>query len=229
MLPIAPPPEPLPQIRAVAPRRGNTVAIDGERVESTWEWRGNNSKQPDQLWLPLDLLEARLGFRRQARPGGDALEWFGRTVALRRLDSRTLGDEVGFDVGGWLTSVGVDTKRKGGTLMLRLPSPALQGLRRGKGATAKRLVLDLNGPTFAQRIGTDLAFALQTTSRQRNILSQLGLHPLQEPCQENSFPPPEDVPWERQCATRQGEWRAACQETTGARTPSMRAPCLSIA
>ena len=180
MLPIAPPPEPLPQIRAVAPRRGNTVAIDGERVESTWEWRGNNSKQPDQLWLPLDLLEARLGFRRQARPGGDALEWFGRTVALRRLDSRTLGDEVGFDVGGWLTSVGVDTKRKGGTLMLRLPSPALQGLRRGKGATAKRLVLDLNGPTFAQRIGTDLAFALQTTSRQRNILRQLGLHPLQE-------------------------------------------------
>jgi hypothetical protein len=81
------------------------------------------------------------------------LEWFGRTVALRRLDSRSLGDEVGFDVGGWLTSVGVDTKRKGGTLMLRLPSPALQGLRRGKGATAKRLVLDLNGPTFAQRIG----------------------------------------------------------------------------
>ena len=137
MLPIAPPPEHLPQIRAVAPRRGHTVAIDGERVKATWEWRGNNSKQPDQLWLPLDLLEARLGFRRQARPGGDALEWFGRTVALRRLDSRSLGDEVGFDVGGWLTSVGVETKRKGGTLMLRLPSPALQGLRRRKGATAK--------------------------------------------------------------------------------------------
>ena len=100
MLPIAPPPEPLPQIRAVAPRRGHTVAIDGERVKATWEWRGNNSKQPDQLWLPLDLLEARLGFRRQARTGGDALEWFGRTVALSRLDSRSLGDEVGFDVGG---------------------------------------------------------------------------------------------------------------------------------
>jgi hypothetical protein len=180
MLPIAPPPEPLPQIRAVAPRRGHTVAIDGERVKATWEWRGNNSTQPDQLWLPLNLLEARLGFRRQARPGGDALEWFGRTVGLSRLDSRSLGDEVGFDVGDWLTSVGVDTKRKGGTLILSLPSPALQGLRRGKGATAQRLVLDLDGPTFAQRIGTDWAFALQTTSRQRNILKQLGLHPLQE-------------------------------------------------
>jgi hypothetical protein len=180
MLPIAPPPEPLPQIRAVAPRRGNTVAIDGERVKAIWEWRGNNSTQPDQLWLPLDLLEARMGFRRQERPGGDALEWFGRTVALSRLDSRSLGDEVGFDVGDWLTSVGVDTKRKGGTLILSLPAPALQGLRRGKGATAKRLVLDLDGPAFAQRIGTDWAFALQTTSRQRNILKQLGLHPLQE-------------------------------------------------
>ena len=180
MLPIAPPPEPLPQIRAVAPRRGNTVAIDGERVKAIWEWRGNNSTQPDQLWLPLDLLEARMGFRRQEIPGGDALEWFGRTVALSRLDSRSLGDEVGFDVGDWLTSVGVDTKRKGGTLILSLPAPALQGLRRGKGVTAKRLVLDLDGPTFAQRIGTDWAFALQTTSRQRNILKQLGLHPLQE-------------------------------------------------
>ena len=180
MLPIAPPPEPLPQIRTVAPRRGHTVAIDGERVKAIWEWRGNNSTQPDQLWLPLDLLEARMGFRRLERPGGDALEWFGRTVALSRLDSRSLGDEVGFDVGDWLTSVGVDTKRKGGTLILSLPAPALQGLRRGKGATAKRLVLDLDGPAFAQRIGTDWAFALQTTSRQRNILEQLGLHPLQE-------------------------------------------------
>lgn len=180
MLSIAPPPEPLPQIRAVAPTRGQTVAIDGERVKATWEWRGNNSTQPDQLWLPLDLLEARLGFRRQARTAGDALEWFGRTVTLSRLDSRSLGDEVGFDVGDWLTSVGVDTKRKGGTLILSLPSPAVQGLRRGKGATAKRLVLDLDGPTFAQRIGTDWAFSIKTTSRQRNILKQLGLHPLQE-------------------------------------------------
>ena len=180
MLPIAPPPEPLPQIRAVAPRRGNTVGIGGERIKSAWEWRGNSSTQPDQLWLPLDFLEARLGFRRQARPGGDALEWFGRTVALRGLDSRALGDEVGFDVGDWLSSVGVTTQRKQETLTLGLPSPALQGLRRGKGATAGRLVLDLDGPTFAQRIGTDLAFALRVTTRQRNILKQLGLDPIQE-------------------------------------------------
>ena len=179
MLPIAPPPEPLPQIRAVAPRKGHTVAIDGERVKSTWEWRGNSSTQPDQLWLPLDLLEARLGFRRQARERGDALEWFGRTVVLSRLDTRALGDEVGFDVGNWLTSVGVRTKRKGETLILSLPSPAVQGLRRGKGDTANRLVLDLDGPTFAQRIGTDLAFALQATPRQHNILKQLGLDPVQ--------------------------------------------------
>ena len=178
MLPIAPPPEPLPQIRTVAPRKGQTVAIDGERVKSTWEWRGNSSTQPDQLWLPLDLLEARLGFRHQARERGDALRWFGRTVVLSRLDTRALGDEVGFDVGNWLTSVGVRTKRKGETLILSLPSPAVQGLRRGKGDTANRLVLDLDGPTFAQRIGTDLAFALQATPRQHNILKQLGLDPV---------------------------------------------------
>ena len=69
MLLIAPPPEPLPQIRAIAPKRGHTVGIGGERVKSTWEWRGNSSTQPDQLWLPLDFLEARLGFRRQAGTG----------------------------------------------------------------------------------------------------------------------------------------------------------------
>ena len=180
MLPIAPPPEPLPQIRAIAPQQGHTVEIGGEHVTSTWEWLGNSTTQPDQLWLPLDLLEARLGFRRQIRAGGDALEWFGRTVPLRHLDTRTLGDEVGFDVGDWLTSVNVKTQRKGRTLILSLPSPSLEGLRQGKGATAERLVLDLDGPTFAQRIGTDLAFSLKATTRQLFILKQLGLSPVQE-------------------------------------------------
>jgi hypothetical protein len=41
-------------------------------------------------------------------------------------------------------------------------------------------VLDLDGPTFAQRIGTDLAFALRVTTRQHNILKQLGLDPIQK-------------------------------------------------
>jgi hypothetical protein len=150
---------------------------------------GNSSTQPDQLWLPLDFLEARLGFRRQAGIGGEVLEWFGRTVALRELDTRALGDEVGFDVGDWLSSVGVTTQRKRETLTLGLPSPALQGLRRGKGATAGRLVLDLDGPTFAQRIGTDLAFALRVTTRQQNILKQLGLDPIQRgPAVETAGP-----------------------------------------
>ena len=41
-------------------------------------------------------------------------------------------------------------------------------------------MLDLDRPTFTQRIGTDLAFALRVTTRQHFIFKQLGLNPIQE-------------------------------------------------
>ena len=133
--------------------------------------------QPDRLWLPMELLESRLGFRR--REG--QLEWFGRRQPLAQLPQRTLGDEVALEVADWLTGIGVSLRLEGRQLQLTLPPAALQGLRRGKGSTADRLVLDLDGPALLQRVGDDLHLGLRSTASQLRELQQLQLNPQQRP------------------------------------------------
>ncbi|MFL2498014.1 MAG: hypothetical protein ACJ0GQ_09325 [Parasynechococcus sp.] len=162
MLPIAQLPEPLPELRLAPSQQGQQLRIDGEELRSSWSWEGLNRSQPDQLWLPLELLESRLGFRR--REG--QLEWFGRRQPLAQLPQRTLGDEVALEVADWLTGIGVSLRLEGRQLQLTLPPAALQGLRRGKGSTADRLVLDLDGPALLQRVGDDLHLGLRSTASQ---------------------------------------------------------------
>ena len=175
MLPFAQLPEPLPALQATPFQQGEQLLIGGQPLRSPWRWIGSDREQPQQLWLPLDLLEARLGFRR--RDG--QLEWFGLQQPLAAFEQRTIGDEVGLEVSSWLAQIGVSSSLAGTQLVLNLPPAGLTRLRRGKGSTANRVVLDLDGPLFVQRIGDDLLVNLRSTPAQQRELQRLKLTPQQ--------------------------------------------------
>ena len=176
MLAFAPLPAPPPELRPVPNQSGEEVLIGRERSKAVWLWRGSDT-EPEELWLPLEVLESRLGFRRVSRLDGEALEWFGRTVALTALATRSLGDEVGLEVSDWLAATGVRAQVRENTLELRLPLPKVNNLRRGKGSTADRLVLDLNGPALVQRLNGDLLLELKLSRTQQRQLKAWGLSP----------------------------------------------------
>ena len=173
MLPHAQLPEPLPELRLESSIQGEQLQIGSQLLPGTWRWEGRRDQPPQRLWLPLDLLESQLGFRRFE----GQLEWFGQRQPLDQLPQRTLGDEVSLEVAAWLAAVGVNTRLNGGQLQLSLPAAQLQGLRRGKGETADRLVLDLDAPVFLQRLGEDLLLNLRSDPAQLHQLRSLGLRP----------------------------------------------------
>ena len=176
MLAFAPLPPPPPEVRPAPNQSGELVLIGQERSKAVWLLRGSDA-EPEELWLPLEVLESRLGFRRVSRLDGEALEWFGRTVALTALATRSLGDEVGLEVSDWLAATGVRAQVRENTLELRLPLPKVNNLRRGKGSTADRLVLDLNGPALVQRLNGDLLLELKLSRTQQRQLKAWGLSP----------------------------------------------------
>ena len=181
MLLIAQLPALPPLLRAAPEQRGDHVVIAGQSVRAPWIWQEGGAAQQETLWLPLEFLEAQLGFHRSDANGQAELEWFGQRERLSALPSKTLEDEVGIDAAPWLRGIGVGVKRQGARLELTLPRPRLQQLRRGKGSTADRLVLDLSGPVFVQQRGEDLLLDLQSSRGQRDDLKRLGLSPLQTP------------------------------------------------
>ena len=178
MLAFAPLPAPPPELRPAPNQSGEVMQIGQERSKAVWLWRGSDAA-PEELWLPLEVLESRLGFRRVSRLDGEALEWFGRTVPLTSMTTRSLGDEVGLEVSDWLAATGVSSQVRGTTLELRLPPPTVNNLRRGKGSTADRLVLDLTGPALVQRLNGDLLLELKMSRTQRRQLKAWGLTPEQ--------------------------------------------------
>ena len=178
MLAFAPLPPPPPELRTAPTQGGDEVLIGRERSKAVWLWKGNNTA-PEELWLPLELLESRLGFRRVSRLDGEAVEWFGRMVSLASITTRSLGDEVGLEVSEWLAEIGVSGEVKGNTLALHLPPPTVNNLRRGKGSTADRLVMDLNGPALVQRLNGDLMLELKVSRTQQRQLKAWGLAPQQ--------------------------------------------------
>ena len=178
MLAFAPLPAPPPELRPAPNLSGEVMQIGQERSKAVWLWRGSDAA-PEELWLPLEALESRLGFRRVSRLDGEALEWFGRTVPLTSTTTRSLGDEVGLEVSDWLAATGVSSQVRGTTLELRLPPPTVNNLRRGKGSTADRLVLDLTGPALVQRLNGDLLLELKVSRTQRRQLKAWALTPAQ--------------------------------------------------
>ena len=176
MLPLAQLPEPLPEVRSAASRSGDRIVIAGQRLSGGWQWQGQRDDLPEELWLPLDLLEGQLGF---SRLESGNLEWYGEQRPLESIPQRPLGDEVALEVADWLAAVGVRSSTRGRQLLLELPAPLLQRLRRGKGSNAGRVVFDLDGPVFVQRLGSDLHLDLRSNPGQQRLLRTLGLQPRQ--------------------------------------------------
>ncbi|MDP6193014.1 MAG: phosphodiester glycosidase family protein [Prochlorococcaceae cyanobacterium ETNP18_MAG_1] len=176
---IAPPPPPPPPIefRASEIISGDRLNIDGEVIQGTWRWVGPSQGPPKQLWLPLDLLVARLGFRQSIERSGQQLQWYGGKAALKSLPKITIADEVTLNVAHWLTSTGAKVRRRNSTLSIEFPTAQITRLRRGKGSMASRLVLDLTGPALLQRVGNDMLLNLEASERQKRQLQQLGLSP----------------------------------------------------
>ena len=104
MLPLAQLPEPLPEVRSAASRSGDRIVIAGQRLSGGWQWQGQRDDLPEELWLPLDLLEGQLGF---SRLESGNLEWYGEQRPLESIPQRPLGDEVALEVADWLAAVGV--------------------------------------------------------------------------------------------------------------------------
>ena len=86
---------------------------------------------------------------------------------------------MALEVADWLAAVGVRSSTRGRQLLLELPAPLLQRLRRGKGSNAGRVVFDLDGPVFVQRLGSDLLLDLRSNPGQQRLLRTLGLQPRQ--------------------------------------------------
>lgn len=166
------------ELKAAADQQlGQQIIINDQQFKSRWafsETKGIGRPQTS-LWLPLDVLVSRLGFVQSRVETGDQLTWYGRTVPLGSLATKTLDDEVAINVADWLNATGVQWKINASTLNLELPAPRLKALRRGKGGMSSRLVFDLNGPGFVQRVGNDLILQIKTNNAQRTKLKQLGL------------------------------------------------------
>ena len=175
-----PPPPPTVEVRAANLFVGDRLSIDGQLIEAPWRWRGHRDGTPSQLWLPLDLLVGRFGFRRSTQPNGQQLQWYGSKASLKSLPQITLKDEVALNVAEWLTTTGVKIKRQNKTLNVELPTPRLKGLRQGKGSNSNRLVLDLSGPALVQSLDNNLLLNLQATAQQRRQMKALGLMPKQQ-------------------------------------------------
>ena len=172
-----PPPPPVAEVRQVDQSIGSRIKIGEISQKSAWLWIGRDGMSPKQLWLPLDVLTGRLGFRRTTTASGEQLEWFGRDQLLNDLETRTLEDEVAVDAWPWFRAIGVSVQRRDTTLDLSLESPRIVAIRQGRGSTAGRVVLDLSAPALIQRDEQGLVVSVKSNRSQTNLLRQLGLSP----------------------------------------------------
>ncbi|MCT0206170.1 phosphodiester glycosidase family protein [Synechococcus sp. CS-1332] len=168
-------PQPLP-VRPTAEVGGTRLALNGLSQQAAWRWGGLEARQPQALWLPLEVLEGQLGFSSRSRPdGGLALEWFGRELVVPPGQQRSLADEVAVDVAAILRDVGVAVERRGELLDLRLPAPRLLQVRSSEQAGFRRVVLDLDGPTLVRSSDGGVQLTLLSRADQLAQLTARGL------------------------------------------------------
>ncbi len=175
-----PPPATIAEVRLTDRFSGDRLTIGGIETSSSWLWQGQGKSNPNQLWLPLDLLEGQMGFQRQSEAKGERLEWYGFQLPLSGVPQRTIGDEVAIDALPWLNALGVQVNRTKNALRLDLPQPRLKKLRQGKGGSSNRLVMDLSGPALIQRQGDDLLLQVKVTPLQESQLRRIGLQTRRE-------------------------------------------------
>ena len=197
-----PPPPPPPPPTATTPRAttqtaapsrgqlqpglGSQLVINGQRQTARWLWQGPGNQQPQELWIPLEVLQGQLGVTSRSRPdGGLELEWFGQPLTIDPGGQRSLDDEVAVNVAGLLAAVGVGVRRQGSELHLQLPMATLLQVRSANQGNQRRVVLDLNAAAFVRASSGDLELGLSSTAEQRQQLAALGLasNPIGDPLQ----------------------------------------------
>ena len=183
-MPITPPPPPpLVPIGAAAAteRQGSSIRINGRLQSARWLWVRGLGDTPQQLWIPLEVLENQLGVTSRSRSDGALeLEWFGQELKVPASAQRSLEDEVAVDVSSLFGRVGVGLRQEGSLLSLELARPQLLQLRSSNPGPVKRIVLDLGGPAAIGRDGAGLVVDLLSRSDQQTLLGSLGLQAQQD-------------------------------------------------
>ena len=183
-IPITPPPPPpLVPIGAAAAteRQGSSIRINGRLQSARWLWVGGLGNTPQQLWIPLEVLENQLGVSSRSRSDGALeLEWFGQELKVPASAQRSLEDEVAVEVSSLFGRIGVGLRREGSLLSLELARPQLLQVRSSNPGPVKRIVLDLGGPATIGRDDAGLVVDLLSRSDQQALLGSLGLQAQQD-------------------------------------------------
>ena len=183
-MPITPPPPPpLVPIGAAAAteRQGSSIRINGRLQSARWLWVRGLGDTPQQLWIPLEVLENQLGVTSRSRSDGALeLEWFGQELKVPASAQRSLEDEVAVDVSSLFGRVGVGLRQEGSLLSLELARPQLLQVRSSNPGPVKRIVLDLGGPAAIGRDDAGLVVDLLSRSDQQALLGSLGLQAQQD-------------------------------------------------
>ena len=183
-MPITPPPPPpLVPIGAAAAteRQGSSIRINGRLQSARWLWVRGLGDTPQQLWIPLEVLENQLGVTSRSRSDGALeLEWFGQQLKVPASAQRSLEDEVAVDVSSLFGRIGVGLRQEGSRLSLELARPQLLQVRSSNPGPVKRIVLDLGGPAAIGRDDAGLVVDLLSRSDQQTLLGSLGLQAQQD-------------------------------------------------
>ena len=183
-MPITPPPPPpLVPIGAAAAteRQGSSIRINGRLQSARWLWVGGLGNTPQQLWIPLEVLENQLGVTSRSRSDGALeLEWFGQELKVPASAQRSLEDEVAVEVSSLFGRIGVGLRQEGSLLSLELARPQLLQVRSSNPGPVKRIVLDLGGPAAIGRDDAGLVVDLLSRSDQQTLLGSLGLQAQQD-------------------------------------------------
>jgi len=178
--PLPPPPSVRGSTNWPTPARqtseGNRLWINGQTQTARWRWIGGGSQGPNELWIPLEVLQGQLGVSSRSRPDGSLdLEWFGQLLSVAPGAQVSLDDEVAVDVAPLFQALGVEAIKNGPELRLALPPAQLLQVRTANQAGQRRVVLDLNGPAIVRSSEGRLEFSIQSSPAQRNQLELLGL------------------------------------------------------
>ena len=183
-MPITPPPPPpLVPIGAAAAteRQGSSIRINGRLQSARWLWVRGLGDTPQQLWIPLEVLENQLGVTSRSRSDGALeLEWFGQELKVPASAQRSLEDEVAVDVSSLFGRIGVGLRQEGSRLSLELARPQLLQVRSSNPGPVKRIVLDLGGPAAIGRDDAGLVVDLLSSSDQQTLLLSPGLQAQQD-------------------------------------------------
>ncbi|MFM7238425.1 MAG: phosphodiester glycosidase family protein, partial [Cyanobium sp.] len=161
-----------------APRSqgGSSLLINGRSQQAQWRWIGASGQPPQQLWLPLEVLQNQLGVSSRSLPDGTLdLEWFGQGLKVAPADQQALADEVALDALPLLRALGVGVEAEGSQLRLSLAPAQLLQVRSSNQGASRRVVLDLDAPALVRQEGNELVLDLRSGPELQTQLRQLGL------------------------------------------------------